>query len=150
MKDEDKIYGLICQAEEIQQHAVNLHGEAKKAVEEIRGTATEARQIVKEALRPLVTAEVWRVAYLVCAAVVVALVASVGTVKGLGWYVEEQRAEMAELKDQAAIWEQKAGKAKLTNCGEAKRLCIKVNEKAGVFRSDGGKGNETWMVIDGY
>ena len=57
---------------------------------------------------------------------------------------------MAELKDQAAIWEQKAGKAKLTNCGEAKRLCIKVNEKAGVFRSDGGKGNETWMVIDGY
>ena len=85
MKDEDKIYGLICQAEEIQQHAVNLHGEAKKAVEEIRGTATEARQIVKEALRPLVTAEVWRVAYLVCAAVVVALVASVGTVTGLGW-----------------------------------------------------------------
>ena len=143
MKDEDKIYGLVAQAEEIQQHAVHLQQEAKNAVAEIGYVMSEVQGCILKA-------DMLRALFFVGVALVVVLAVTVATAKGLGWYVAEKRAELAELKDQAAAWEQKAGKAKFNTCGEAKRLCVRVVEKPGVFRNDGGKGKEAWMIIDGY
>ena len=47
MTDEEKIYGLISQAEEIQQHTIHLHDEAVKSIEEIKHVTREVRQNIQ-------------------------------------------------------------------------------------------------------
>ena len=136
MKDEDKVYGLVAQAEEIQQHAVDLNAAARAAAE---GLEEGAREVV----RALHQKTLVQAAYLLAIALLVAIL----TVTGLNWYVGLKRAELVELKNQAGIWEQKAGKAKLTTCGPAKRMCVKVDRKAGEY---GGNKDDVWMVVSGY
>ena len=48
-------------------------------------------------------------------------------------YMREQAAtlsaEVATLQAQAEDWEKRAGRAKLTTCGEKKRLCVQIDHK---------------------
>jgi len=48
-------------------------------------------------------------------------------------YMREQAAtlsaEVATLQAQAEDWEKRAGRAKLTTCGEKKRLCVQIDPK---------------------
>ena len=136
MKDEDKVYGLIVQAEEIQQHAVDLNAAARTAAEGLGEAAQEVARALNQ--KTLIQS-----AYPLAIAILVAIL----TVTGLSWYVGLKRTELVELKNQAGIWEQKAGKAKLTTCGPAKRMCVKVDRKAGEY---GGNKDDVWMVVSGY
>lgn len=137
MDTEKKLYALIVQAEELQKDGVGMHREVKLVAE-------EARQGIQDAIRPLLRAGLIQTTYMVCAAFLVVVL----TVTGLNWYIRLKGAEVAELKNQAAIWEQKAGKAKLSTCGpkdQKGRLCVKV-----VKGMNGWGENGDWMIIDGY
>lgn len=134
MKDEDKVYGLVVQAEEIQQHAVDLNAAARAAAE---GLEKGAQEVVRALHQKTLVQAAYPLA--------IALLAAILTVTGLNWYVGLKRAELVELKNQAGIWEQKAGKAKFTTCGPAKRVCVKVDREAGKY---GDKGD--FWVISGY
>ena len=52
--------------------------------------------------------------------------------------------EVARLQNQAQDWEKRAGKAQLSQCGEAKRLCVRVDPR--VFYGE----NNDYVVIKGY
>lgn len=98
MTDEEKIYGLISQAEEIQQHTIHLHDEAVKSIEEIKHVTREVRQNIQWAIKPILQSGLVQTVYIVVSALLVSLVVSVALVKGLGWYVSDMRADAAELK----------------------------------------------------
>ena len=52
--------------------------------------------------------------------------------------------EVTRLQNQAQEWEKRAGKAQLSQCGESKRLCVRVDPK--VFYGE----NNDYVVIKGY
>lgn len=52
--------------------------------------------------------------------------------------------EVTRLQSQAQEWEKRAGKAQLSQCGEAKRLCVRVDPR--VFYGE----NNDYVVIKGY
>lgn len=56
--------------------------------------------------------------------------------------------ELASLEKRATEWENKAGKAVLSKCGEKGRLCVRIDTKSGGFVSDNGK--HEYAVIYGY
>ena len=53
-------------------------------------------------------------------------------------------AEIAELRDGAEAWKTKAGRAKLTNCGEQRRLCVRVDPRT-VYGAD-----RDYFILRGY
>ncbi|NJP03469.1 hypothetical protein HBH25_21775 [Pseudomonas sp. hsmgli-8] len=57
--------------------------------------------------------------------------------------------EIADLKSTVADLEQRGGRIQLTNCGDTRRLCAKVNLKAKVNGDTYGKDGE-WMILQGY
>lgn len=80
---------------------------------------------------------------------------SAAAVAGIWWGTSslrdeaaELRVEVANLKAQADEFSQKAGKATLSACGGKRRLCVRVDERAGRF-GETPKG-ELFMVIHGY
>jgi len=66
---------------------------------------------------------------------------------------EERRSiavDIAALKETAAQWEAKLGRAEVTTCRTVEgrqRLCVRIDEEAGSF---GGKDEKTYRVIWGY
>ena len=52
--------------------------------------------------------------------------------------------EVTRLQNQAQEWDKRAGKAQLSQCGESKRLCVRVDPK--VFYGE----NNDYVVIKGY
>ena len=52
--------------------------------------------------------------------------------------------EVTRLQNQAQDWEKRAGKAQLSQCGESKRLCVRVDPR--VFYGE----NNDYVVIKGY
>lgn len=124
MKDEDKIYGLVVQAEEIQQHAVHLQQEAKNAVAEVR-------QAMSEVQSDTLKADMLRVLFFAGVALVVVLAVTVATTKGLGWYVTEKRAELTELshqiteaRDTLAALESKTWRLQLVEQGKERAVVL--------------------------
>lgn len=105
MKDEEKIYGLIAHAEEIQQHTVHLHEEAKKAIEDIRLFTDEIRKDAKQAVKPILQAGLVQAVYIGSTAIIVSLLVSVALIKGLGWHVNIKKLELTELKNKILIEE---------------------------------------------
>jgi hypothetical protein len=74
-------------------------------------------------------------------------------------FVEWKKSEVQELADRKALleqelpilearaaeWEQKAGRAVLTQCGPKKKPCVRVNPSAGTF----GTKDEVFYILDG-
>lgn len=140
MKDEEKIYGLIAQAEEIQEHTVHLYKEAKTAIEEMRQATSEARN--ENRFAGLVQS-----AYIMGTVSLVVLVVSIGLSKGLGWYVADQRAELAELKSESAkeretiaIMKEKTWSVELVKYDDGRR---------GIILPKGVRFDQVAMVQDG-
>ena len=52
--------------------------------------------------------------------------------------------EVTRLQNQAQEWDKRAGKAQLSQCGESKRLCVRVDPR--VFYGE----NNDYVVIKGY
>lgn len=71
----------------------------------------------------------------------------IGTVVfwGCKLYVSSQMETANQWKEQAQAWADKAGKADLRQCGDEKRLCVRVDKTALVYGE-----NREYMVIDGY
>lgn len=60
--------------------------------------------------------------------------------------IVDLKTQIQQLRERAAVWERKAGKATLRSCGPRGRLCVKVDTKAGTFGDNKG----TCMIISGY
>ena len=146
MKTEDQLYGLMAQAEDIQEHAVTLQKTALKAISALEGaTQTVGAEMRSRGL-------FWAFCGAVIALIVGILVV-MGTYYAIKWTTanlqEERnklRDEVIELEEKAKEFKLKAGKASLSTCKG--RICIRVNEKYGQF-GDVDKG-EIYMVIHGY
>ncbi|MEA0721929.1 hypothetical protein, partial [Xanthomonas campestris] len=54
------------------------------------------------------------------------------------------QAEVAELQTNAQDWAKRAGRAKLDKCGDAGRLCVRVDKTTG-YGKDG-----DYFVLRGY
>ena len=148
MQDDDKLYGLIAQAEDIQRHAVTLQQVAQEAVKGLPGGYKEAvkgaaREILTEAAQNASTAlleacneakasssalrrtGLFQAVFLLAVALIIAG-ASFG---GLSWLVKSRLSELAEVK--AAIQTEKATLADL----QSKTWGLKLVEY-----KEGGKG----------
>jgi len=81
----------------------------------------------------------------------VALVAIVITLVAVWWYVpsvsdmQALRAEKAQLEGPIADLEQRGGKLKISHCGPERRLCVAVQDYAGIF----GKAGD-YRIAKGY
>ena len=58
------------------------------------------------------------------------------------------RAERAELEAGVAALEKRGGRIQLSNCGEKKRLCARVDAKAA--ETAYGANGERWLILNGY
>lgn len=134
LSDDKKLYVLMTQAEELQKDAKGLH-------EEVRRVAEEAQEGFQKALRAILRKNLIHTVILVCVAFLIASVVFFGC----HLYVSSQMETANIWKEQAQAWADKAGKADLRECGDDKRLCVRVDKTALVY----GKNSE-YMVIDGY
>jgi FtsZ-binding cell division protein ZapB len=80
------------------------------------------------------------------------MVSAFGMVKWQEYQIDkllEQRealtAEVSQLQAQANEWTKRGGRVKLQKCGDADRLCVRVDTRAGSFGKDG-----DYMVLRGY
>ena len=128
--------------EEIGKEARRAFAETNSEAVKVASAFEEMHKKIQEVASAIQKKTLVQAAYPLALALLVAVL----TVTGLNWYVGLKRAELIELKNQARQWEEKAGRAKLTSCGSTKRLCVKVDRRAGEFGDKGG----VWMVIDGY
>lgn len=122
--------------------------QAPQAAATALNQATEALNVAGDDVQSAASWIGWKLAGI--AALVGVLI--VGAAYGLGRYmtpsnqeIAAKRAELAELEANIAAREKHAGRAKLENCGEKRRLCVRVNKKAGVF----GEGGD-YMILHGY
>ena len=130
MQDDDKLYGLIAQAEDIQKHAVTLQQVAQEAVKGLPGGYKEAvkgaaREILTEAAQNASTAllEACNEAKASSSALrrtgllqavfllAVALIIAGASLGGLNWFIKSRLSELAEVK--SAIQAEKATLADL-------------------------------------
>jgi F0F1-type ATP synthase membrane subunit b/b' len=176
LKDEDKIFSLIAQAEDMQAHAVKLQQDAQDALKKIQDASKGA---VKEAAREFIiqgaetaskglvdasrgaeaaAADIRGAFSRACFVhvlwlILVALVVMAGLYFGTGYLIssriaeaERLKREIAALEARAADFAVRAGKAVLTECGG--RLCVRVDERAGRY-GEPQKG-ELYMVLFNY
>ena len=130
MQDDDKLYGLIAQAGDIQKHAVTLQQVAQEAVKGLPGGYKEAvkgaaREILTEAAQNASTAllEACNEAKASSSALrrtgllqavfllAVALIIAGASLGGLNWFIKSRLSELAEVK--SAIQAEKATLADL-------------------------------------
>ena len=121
MKTEDQLYGLMAQAEDIQEHAVKLQKTALKAISALEG----ATQTVGEEMRSR------GLFWAVCGAAIL-LVVGMLVLVGLKWAAEwtladlhreaaEYRAEIAALKETSAKLQSETWGLKLTIFTDGKK-----------------------------
>jgi hypothetical protein len=145
MNDEEKLYTLMAQAEDLQTHAAKLQNKAQETFSALPLAVEQSGQKIR--FMGLQMALILLPLGIVASAVAVAVI---------WWGTSQLREEAAELRVEVKVLEaqakefsEKAGKAVLSNCGEKgkTRLCIRVDERAGRY-GDPQKG--LFMVIDGY
>jgi hypothetical protein len=129
--------------------AFSGHSKAvNEAVEAAHGAATAIQESIKGVS--------WKLALVAFLAALGAVVAfALGAYGLVAWHSYEVHslarekadlvAEVVELKAAAADFAKRAGKAKLTTCGDKGRLCIEIDRKAGGFGDDG-----QYAIIKGY
>jgi len=175
LKDEDKIFSLIAQAEDMQAHAVKLQQDAQDALKKLQDASKGA---VKEAAREFIiqgaetaskglvdasrgaeaaAADIRGAFSRACFVhvlwlILVALVVMAGLYFGTGYLVssrvaeaERLKREIAALEARAADFAARAGKAVLTDCEG--RTCIQIDAKAPNFSGPQG---QQYRVIFGY
>lgn len=136
MTDEDRIYGLIAQAENIQAHAIGLQKEASEAFSELpRSVERAASKIRSTALLGAL--------YVIASGVVVSVVA----VAGLWWGTQHLRGRLVDLQREVATLEataeqltSKTWRLELVNYGDGTR---------GILLPKGVKVDRTGNVPDG-
>ncbi len=136
MTNEDRIYGLIAQAENIQAHAIGLQKEASEAFSELpRSVERAASKIRSTALLGAL--------YVIASGVVVSVVA----VAGLWWGTQHLRGRLVDLQREVATLEataeqltSKTWRLELVNYGDGTR---------GILLPKGVKVDRTGNVPDG-
>ncbi len=161
MQSEDKIYGLIAQAEDIQGHAVKLQQVAQEAIKTlpeatrgavrdaareiiVEGTEKASRSLLDASSRATAASEQLRGASAaalikhVTVLSLVALVISAAIYFGLGFLVKRRAAELDQVTTQARAMQEAVNKlnsqyakAQFSTCGG--RPCVRVDEQAGRY-----------------
>lgn len=178
MQDE-KIFSLMAQAEDIQGHAVKLQAATEEALKSLQGVTQDAlkrlpdaaqrafegaaRESSMEASKSLQEAAtraeeaakrlsaVWlqQGVFLVAIAIVLMAGFYFGSKFLLASTMNDlatAREEVAELQKTVDKLSSKGGKAQISSCGDSRRLCIRIDSKAGNF----GDNSEQYRVIYGY
>ena len=177
METEDKIYGLIVQAQEMQKFCLEFKGAAEGVIKTLPGVARDAvgdvaKEIIVEGTKKVSVGlldasnkamaaadelrRVHTVALLkhifVLACIAVLLAAGLWTWGNWTWSdVQTARTELALLQATVEKLESQYGKATLRMCTASdgsKRPCIRTDERAGLFGEP--KKGETYRVIYGY
>lgn len=120
------------------------HLSMKEALEGLQGELERAQRVVIELQR----LSLWRAAW---QHAMVALVAIVVTLVAVSWYVpsvsdmQALRTEKAQLEVSIADLEQRGAKLKISHCGPERRLCVAVDDYAGIY----GKAGD-YRIAKGY
>ena len=176
MEDDDKIYGLIVQAQEMQKYALEFKGFAEDAVKKLPdATKNAVREAAKEyiiegvervstsiqnaAVATSTASETlqqtlrWKWTIHALSLVLVAIVILAALYFGAGAMISYKTDELNLLNEQILIMEARinklskdGGKAIVTECGEQKRPCIRVDKNKVEYTRD----NEVYMIIHGY
>lgn len=111
------------------------HISTREALKSLNGELVRAQKVVADLQR----LSLWRAAW---QHAVVALVAIVITLVAVRWYVPSMsdmqvlRAEKAQLEASIADLEQRGAKLQISHCGPERRLCVAVDDYAGIFGKD--------------
>ncbi|MGA7539546.1 MAG: hypothetical protein WBW93_12360 [Steroidobacteraceae bacterium] len=107
----------------------------QEALKSLHGELERAQHVVIDLQR----LSLWRAAW---QHVMVALVAIVVTLVAVWWYVpsvndmQALRAEKVQLEASIADLEQRGGKLQISHCGPEKRVCVAVDDYAGIYGKD--------------
>lgn len=108
----------------------------QEALQGLQGELERAQRVVIDLQR----LSLWRAAW---QHAMVALVAIVITLIAVSWYVpsvsdmQALRAEQSQLEASIADLEQRGGKLKISHCGPEHRLCVAVQDYAGIYGKEG-------------
>jgi hypothetical protein len=122
-------------------------GAAAGALKSLTPEIHSAEQVLKDLQR----FSLWQAAL---QHVAVAIVAIVVTLLAVWWYVPplseitDRRAERDQLEASIAELTKRGAKIDLSTCGDKKRLCVSIDEKAGRFGDP--KRGELYMIAKGY
>lgn len=111
------------------------HVSMQEALQGLHGELERAQRVVIDLQR----LSLWRAAW---QHAVVALVAIVVTLVAVSWYVPSMsdmqalRAEKAQLEASIADLQQRGGKLQISHCGPERRLCVAVQDYAGIYGKD--------------
>ncbi len=141
---EEKLFELMAQAEDLQNHAAKLQNEAQEAFSALPLAVEQAGQKIR-------STGLLGALFVLAVGVVGAAVA----VAGVWWSTSSLRDEAAKLRAEVTFLEakanefsRKAGNAVLSYCGEQGRICIRVDERAGRYGKT--QNGELFMIIYGY
>ncbi len=116
----------------------------QEALQGLHGELERAQQVVIDLQR----LSLWRAAW---QHAMVALVAIVITLVAVSWYVpsvsdmQALRTEKSQLEASIADLEQRGGKLQISHCGPERRLCVAVDDYAGIY----GKAGD-YRIAKGY
>ena len=116
----------------------------QEALQGLHGELERAQDVVIDLQRLSLWRAAWQHAW-------VALVAIGLTLVAVRWYVpsvrdmQALRAEKAQLEGSIADLKQRGGKLKISHCGPERRLCVAVDDYAGIFGKDG-----DYRIAKGY
>lgn len=116
----------------------------REALQGLHGELERAQRVVIDLQRLSLWRASWQHA-------MVALVAIVVTLVAVSWYVpsvadmQALRTEKSQLEASIADLEQRGGKLKISHCGPERRLCVAVDDYAGIFGKEG-----DYRIAKGY
>lgn len=77
--------------------------------------------------------------------IVASLALGLGAMVTMGWYITGQINEIASHNATLEQLKNEGGAIQLSQCGESRRLCARIDENAGVYGENG-----TYRVLEGY
>ena len=116
----------------------------QEALKSLQGELERAQRVVIDLQRLSLWRAGWQHA-------VVALVAIIITLVAVRWYVpsvadmQALRTEKTQLEASIAELEQRGAKLQISHCGPEKRLCVAVQDYAGIFGKEG-----DYRIAKGY
>ena len=116
----------------------------QEALQGLQGELERAQTVVVDLQRLSLARAAWQ-------HVMVALTAIVITLIAVSWYVpsvadmQARRTEKSQLEASIADLEQRGGKLQISHCGPERRLCVAVDDYAGIY----GKAGD-YRIAKGY
>jgi prefoldin subunit 5 len=117
----------------------------QNALQALQGDIESARGVVTELRRFSLWRAAWQHAALALAAIAVTLLAVWAYVPSVS-DMNELRAQQAQLQVSIEDLNQRGAKVVLGHCGPKKRLCVAVDESAGIY----GELGEPYRIAKGY